>query len=142
PPSRIVPRSGHPCTYDADQRAAALTDPKDLGLPFGCWTLDRLRDYLNEQKGIPIKRSCIDELLRAESLRWRHLETSFGGRVAPVFERRGPSIGSTRRLQRAGSSASTRLGHWRPGATPAKSPSAPRRRMRPMAAAARPPVRR
>src|SRR4051794_38306387 len=45
------PRSGRPPTYDADQRAtvlaAALADPKALGLPFACWTLDRLRDYLN-----------------------------------------------------------------------------------------------
>src|SRR5947209_4653204 len=40
-------RSGRPHTYSDEQRAeviaAALTDPKDLGLPFGCWTLDRLR---------------------------------------------------------------------------------------------------
>jgi hypothetical protein len=34
--------------------AAALTDPKQLGLPFGSWTLDRLQAYLNEPKGIPI----------------------------------------------------------------------------------------
>jgi transposase len=44
------PRSGRPHTYTAEQRvaviAAALTDPKSLGLPFGCWTLDRLRAYL------------------------------------------------------------------------------------------------
>ena len=25
-----------------------MTDPEDLGLPFGCWTLGRLRDYLND----------------------------------------------------------------------------------------------
>src|SRR5262245_57780559 len=46
------PRSGRPHTYDADQRAAVLaatlTAPKDLGLPFGCWTLDRLQAYLDE----------------------------------------------------------------------------------------------
>src|SRR5690349_5305503 len=38
------PRSGRPHTYTAEQRAevlaAALTDPKRLDLPFGCWTLD------------------------------------------------------------------------------------------------------
>src|SRR4051794_1846188 len=94
------PRSGRPRTYSADQRAeviaAALTDPKDLGLPFGCWTLDRLRDYLNEQRGIPIKRSRIDELLTSEGLRWRHQETWFGERVDPDFaEKRGSSTGST-----------------------------------------------
>src|SRR5512147_377171 len=52
------PRAGRPPTYTAEQRAeviaVALTDPRSLGLFFGCWTLDRLQAYLNEQKGIPI----------------------------------------------------------------------------------------
>jgi transposase len=73
------PRAGRPPTYTAKQRAeviaTALTAPKSLDLPFACWTLDRLQAYLNEQKGIPIKRSRIDEILRAEGLRWRHQET-------------------------------------------------------------------
>src|SRR4051794_31688350 len=38
------PRTGRPPTYTAEQRAevlaAALSDPKGLGLPFGCWALD------------------------------------------------------------------------------------------------------
>src|SRR3954471_14118496 len=89
-----LPRSGRPHTYAEHERAevlaAALTDPKALGLPFGCWTLDRLRAYLDEHKAIPIKRSRIDELLRAEGLRWRHQETWFGERVDPAFaEKRG-----------------------------------------------------
>ena len=83
------PRSGRPSTYTADQKAeviaAALTKPDDLGLPFGCRTLDRLAAYLAEHKGIPIKRSRIDELLRAEGLRWRTQETWFGSRVDPEF---------------------------------------------------------
>ena len=83
------PRTGRPATYTADQKAeaiaAALTKPADLGLPFGCWTLDRLAAYLSEQKGIPIKRSRIDELLQAEGLRWRTQETWFGARVDPAF---------------------------------------------------------
>src|SRR5437588_6679751 len=70
------PRAGRPHTYTAEQRAeviaAALTDPKGLGLPFGCWTLDRLRAYLHEQKGIGIKRSRIGEILVDEGLKWRH----------------------------------------------------------------------
>ena len=67
-----------------------MTNPKTLGLPFGCWTLDRLQAYLNEQKTIPIKRSRIDELLQAEGLQWRHQETWFGERVDPAFaEKRG-----------------------------------------------------
>src|SRR5437868_4335727 len=59
------PRAGRPPTYTAGQRAevlaAALTRPDDLGLPFGCWTLDRPQAYLNEHKGIAVKRSRIDE---------------------------------------------------------------------------------
>ena len=51
--------------------AAAMTAPQTLGLLFGSWTLDRLQAYLNEKKKIPIKRSRIDEILRAEGLRWR-----------------------------------------------------------------------
>ena len=116
------PRSGRPPTYTAEQRAAvvaaALTDPKELGLPFGSWTLDRLRAYLNEQKGIAIKRSRIGEILLAEGLRWRKQETWFGERVDPAFaEKRGASNGSTRRHRRAPSwSASTRWGRSRPRA--------------------------
>jgi transposase len=70
------PRSGRRPTYTAQQRAeilpAALTKPDELGLPFGSWTLDRLQSYLNEHKGIAIKRSRIDEILLDEGLRWRH----------------------------------------------------------------------
>jgi transposase len=46
-----------------------------LSLPFGCWTLDRLATYLNEQKGIAIKRSRIDEVLLAEGLRYHKQDT-------------------------------------------------------------------
>jgi transposase len=122
---RDRPRPGRPPTYTAEQRAevvaAALTAPKDLGLPFGCWTLDRLRAYLSDRKGIPIKRSRIDEILLDEGLRWRKQETWFGERVDPDFaEKRGPSSGCTpsRRKGRS-SSASTRWGRSRPRASPA-----------------------
>ena len=58
------PRAGRPSTYTPEQRAiviaTALTDPKSLDLPFASWTLDRLAAYLNEQKGIAIKRSRLD----------------------------------------------------------------------------------
>src|SRR5512142_1758143 len=111
------PRSGRPHTYTAEQRAeviaTALTNPKRLDLPFGCWTLDRLQAYLNEQKGIPIKRSRIDEILLDEGLKWHQQETWFGERVDPDFaEKRGPSKRSTRPRHRAASSfVSTR---WAP----------------------------
>ncbi|HET6467292.1 MAG TPA: winged helix-turn-helix domain-containing protein, partial [Geminicoccaceae bacterium] len=70
--------------------ATALTDPRALDLPFASWTLDRLAAHLNEREGIAIKRSRIDELLRAEGLRWRKHESWFGARVDPEFaEKRG-----------------------------------------------------
>jgi transposase len=94
-------RAGRPPTYSEQEVgevvATSLTDPLSPGLPFAAWTLDRLAAYLNEHKGIPIKRSRIGEILLAEGLRWRHQETWFGERVDPQFaEKRGPSSSSTR----------------------------------------------
>lgn len=102
------PRSGKPPTYTPEQTgaviAAALSDPQDLGQPFGSWTLDRLAAYLSEQKALPIKRSRISELLVAEGLRWRQQETWFGERVDPAFaEKRGASKPFTRPSPKAAS---------------------------------------
>ena len=133
------PRAGRPATYPPEQvaevLAAALTDPTELGLPFGSWTLDRLQAYLNEHKGIPIRRSRIDEILLAEGLRWRQQESWFGERVDPDFAaKRGPSSGSTPPLPRApSSSASTRGGRPSPRPSPATSPSTPSRGSSPTA---------
>ena len=90
------PRSGRPITYTAETVGnllrTAATPPQQLGLPFASWTLDRLQAYLNEQRGIPMKRSRIDELLLAEGLRWRTQESWFGERADPDFaEKRGRS---------------------------------------------------
>ena len=110
------PRPGRPPTYTPEQRAeviaAALTGPEALGLPFASWTLDRLAAYLAEHKGIPIKRTRIDEILVAEGLRWRKQETWFGHKVDPEFaEKRGRSRPATRTRRRGrSSSASTRWG--------------------------------
>jgi transposase len=87
-------RPGKPPRYTPEQVgevvATALTNPTTLGLPFASWTLDRLEAYLNEVKGIPIKRTRIDDILLAEGLRWRKQETWFGERVDPEFaEKRG-----------------------------------------------------
>jgi transposase len=92
------PRPGKPPTYTSEQvgelLVAALTKPDELGLPFSSWTLDRLEAYLNEQKGIGLKRSRIDEILLTEGLRWRQQESWFGERVDPDFaEKRGGSSG-------------------------------------------------
>ncbi|WP_418157959.1 helix-turn-helix domain-containing protein [Benzoatithermus flavus] len=47
------PRAGRRPTYTAAEQVAkvvatAPTGPKTLGLPFACWTLDRLAAYRNE----------------------------------------------------------------------------------------------
>jgi transposase len=94
------PRSGRPPPYTAEQIgeviAVSLLKPDSLGLPFGCWTLDRLQAYLNEERGLAIKRSRINALLVAEGLRWRTDETWVGDRAHPKFaDKRGPSSRST-----------------------------------------------
>jgi transposase len=100
------PRLGRPALYTPQQVSdvitTALTAPRALGLPFACWTLDRLQADLNEVKGIAIKRSRIDEVLLQEGLRWRQQETWFGERVDPAFaEKRGSSRRSIRRRPQA-----------------------------------------
>jgi transposase len=98
-------RSGRPPTYSAEEKSivirTALTRPPELGLPFACWTLDRLVAHLSEQ-GIGMRRSRISEILIDEGLKWRQEETWFGERIDPDFARkRGRSRSSTRRRQRA-----------------------------------------
>ncbi|HZU75358.1 MAG TPA: helix-turn-helix domain-containing protein [Dehalococcoidia bacterium] len=95
------PRPGPPKPYTPAQvsarSGAVLTNPRALGVPFACWTLDRLVAYRREQQGITMKRSRIDEILIAEGLRWRQQETWFGERVDPACpETRAPSRASTR----------------------------------------------
>lgn len=99
------PRPGRPATYTPEEVGevitVSLTNPRDLGLPFSSWTLDRLEAYLNEEKQIAIKRSRIDEILLSEGLRWRTQESWFGERVDPEFaEKRGRSASSTRKRLR------------------------------------------
>jgi transposase len=98
-----APRLGRPPTYSPEERAevvaAALHRPdRELGLPFGCWSLDRLTAYLNEQKAIAIKRSRVGEILQQEGLRWRKQETWFGTeRVDADFaQKKRPSNGFIR----------------------------------------------
>ena len=100
------PRPGRPVTYPPEQVSVvietALTKPDTLGLPFACWTLDRLEAYLNEHKQIGMKRSRIDEVLIREGLRWRMQESWFSERVDPDFaQKRGPSSRSIRSHRRA-----------------------------------------
>lgn len=101
---RDEPRSGRPAIYTVDEVSCvihtALSCPQELGLPFGSWTLDRLQAYLQEKKGLAMKRSRIDEILLKEGLRWRQQERWFGLRVDPDFaKKRGPLSSSTKRHQ-------------------------------------------
>ncbi|MEA2583499.1 MAG: hypothetical protein QOF33_1584 [Thermomicrobiales bacterium] len=62
-----APRAGRPPMYMAEEvgevLAASLTDPAELGLPFGSWTLDRLTAHLHEAKRLTISRSRTGEIL-------------------------------------------------------------------------------
>jgi transposase len=128
---RDAPRAGRPARYRAEQVGRvielALSDPDTLDLPFGCWTLDRLRQYAHEVLGIPISRARIAEVLAREGLRWRTQETWFGERVDPEFaEKRGPSSASTPSRPRARpSSAWTSSARSRPRASAAGGRPAP-----------------
>lgn len=131
------PRSGRPHTDTVEQRAevlaTALTDPKSLGLPFGCGTWDRWPADLNEPKGIPIKRSRSDEILLDEGLCGRKQEPWCGARGDPEFtEQRGSSRHSTRhRRKAAAASAATRWAPRVPRASRDSSASTPHRRRTP-----------
>ena len=90
PALQDAPRLGRPPTYSPEERAqvvaTALHRPRELDLPFGCWSLDRLTAYLHEHKQIAIKRSRVGEILSEEGLRWRKQETWFGTeKVDPDF---------------------------------------------------------
>jgi transposase len=101
-----TPRPGRPATYTPEHVreviATCVTKPQAVGLPFASWTRDRLATSLQEVKGMPIKRSRIDELWLREGLRWRSQATWLGERIAPAFaEKRGSSRRSTPRHRRA-----------------------------------------
>jgi transposase len=89
-------RPGAPRHYSSQERAVvietALKRPTDLGCPFPCWTFERLAAYVQEQRGLKIKKTRIFEILQEEGLKWRHQETWFGERLDPEFaKKRGPS---------------------------------------------------
>jgi transposase len=96
------PRPGRPATYSpeivGEVLATSLSDPQTLGQPFASWTVRRLETYLNEVKGIAIKRSRIDELLLDEGLRWRTQESWFGERAHLEGTRSGAGERPTQRV--------------------------------------------
>jgi transposase len=99
-------RSGRPAAYSADAAAAvvaaALSDPRRLGLPFASWTLDRLAAYLPERKGAAVRRGRTDEILLREGPRRRRQEGWSGERVDPASAgKRGGSRRPAPRRRRA-----------------------------------------
>lgn len=69
--------------------------PAGVEVPPTChWTLDRLQEELNKD-GVPIKRSQIRRLLKAEHLTWQRPRTWLESDDPDFAETRGPSSSST-----------------------------------------------
>jgi transposase len=91
-----VRREGRPWVYDQQQRGqivqAAKTNPQDLQLGFGRWTLDLLTEYVNGTLNIPISRTQLGAVLHQEGLKWYQEKTYFTESPDPQFvEKRGLS---------------------------------------------------
>ena len=88
-----APRSGAPSRYTPEVKARiialALTNPREVGCKFTCWTFERLAVYVREELGFGVKKTRIFEILHEEGLRWRHQESWFGERVDPEFAKKG-----------------------------------------------------
>src|SRR4051812_36265369 len=99
------PRPGRPAAYTdrevSEAIDAALAQPQELGLPFTTWTLDRLVMYLNNQRGIGIRRSRLWEVLLTEGIVWH--------RPLPVDDGMGmrPTLAAAESSRLPGGSGST-----------------------------------
>ena len=97
-----APRSGRPRTYPEDAYSRVLAKARELPpkpaegeVPPTChWTLDRLQTELAKE-GLPIKRSQIRRLLKAEHIKWQKPRTWLESTDPDCAEKRGPSSGST-----------------------------------------------
>lgn len=91
-----LPREGRPLVYNEQQRGemvkTAKTNPQQLGLEFGHWTLDLLVEYVNQKLEIGISRTQLGDVLTQEGLKWYQEKTYFSESPDPQFvEKRGPS---------------------------------------------------
>jgi transposase len=76
-------------------------DGEEGEVPPTChWTLDRLQVELAKE-GLPIKRSQIRRLLKAEHIKWQKPRTWLESDDPDFAEKRGPSFSSTRSRRRA-----------------------------------------
>jgi transposase len=95
-------RSGRPRTSNEElySRVIALArglpaKPAEGSVPPTChWTLDRLQEILAEQ-GIPIKRSQVRRILKAEHIKWQRPRTWLESDDPEFAKKRGASLGST-----------------------------------------------
>jgi transposase len=95
-------RSGRPRTYDEDAYGRVLAKarslppkPADGEVPPTChWTLDRLQVELAKE-GVPIKRSQVRRILKAEHLKWQKPRTWLESDDPAFAEQRGSSSSST-----------------------------------------------
>ena len=74
------PKSGRPCLYGADVTTeilkAATARPKELGLKFTTWSLQKLQGYLRARPGLEqLTRSTIRRRLREGGMRFRTGQT-------------------------------------------------------------------
>lgn len=100
-----APRSGRPPTYRPDETNRVIAKARSLPpqpdtpeqgeTPPTChWTLDRLQAELAKD-GIPIKRSQIRRLLKAEHINWQKPRTWLESTDPEFAEKRGSSSSST-----------------------------------------------
>lgn len=106
-----APRSGRPRTYPEDAYSRVIAKARSLPpkpadgeegeVPPTChWTLDRLQVELAKE-GLPIKRSQIRRLLKAEHLKWQQPRTWLESDDPDFAQKRGQSFSSTRSRRRA-----------------------------------------
>jgi transposase len=106
-------RSGRPRTYTEDvyrQVVAkarrlppkpAVKDEEDVAPAPTChWTLDRLHSEWAKD-GLPIKRSQIRRILKAEHIKWQKPRTWLESDDPEFAEKRGAALGSPRSRQQA-----------------------------------------
>jgi transposase len=103
-----APRSGRPHKYVEDQRSRVIAKarsvpPKPEGdvVPPTChWTLNQLQKELNKE-GLPIKRSQIRRILKAEHIKWQRPRTWLDSDDPQFAQKRGSSSSSTPGRRRA-----------------------------------------
>jgi transposase len=97
-----APRAGRPRTYTEAYYGQVIAlarglppKPAEGQLPPTChWTLDRLQQVLAQQS-VPIKRSQIRRILKAEHIKWQKPRTWLESDDPEFAKKRGSSSGST-----------------------------------------------